>query len=487
MRYFLKSSYSSNSCPYLSKLHDMYFCKGGDGSVSFVKPAAPLPPADHTKSWQQINDKNQGQVAPNPWGTINSAITPWPSLGSVRTRPRNPTNQLSNANQTRDWVRPNSPTNPGTLTPNSGRNVGVDLSYGPNAQNINYGLKPNQNVGVALSYGISSNANVSTQNPVLGRPQAPAPTQSARSSPSLNGAGKDSQLTGASPPTRPTQPGASSSGSGRDGQPAQIPPITQPPTGSSSLKPGQTQTESSQSDDDELREFSEALLKKDTNNAAKYVTINYQGKTTSRSTKDEAPQKWVSSSRRLVVCLTRFSFQVDDYTKRSVRNSQRVQDVVTAQQLHPGHHRQRARDPAGEIRRKLLPRHDLTDASHAARQELLGTERWVWSSSSPRETERVLPGKISKDPNDFKQKLKEIWFNTYSRGGGRIGSSGFEHVFLAEIKKNAVSGLHNWLYFNDAEVKGTANYLGYMHKIDLGNVSAVWNLGVVVWQYQTIF
>jgi hypothetical protein len=41
--------------------------------------------------------------------------------------------------------------------------------------------------------------------------------------------------------------------------------------------------------DDELREFSESLLNKDVNNAAKYVTINLQSKTTSRSERDEAP------------------------------------------------------------------------------------------------------------------------------------------------------------------------------------------------------
>lgn len=41
--------------------------------------------------------------------------------------------------------------------------------------------------------------------------------------------------------------------------------------------------------DDELREFSEALLKKDVNNAMKYVTVNLQGKTISRSSVDEAP------------------------------------------------------------------------------------------------------------------------------------------------------------------------------------------------------
>lgn len=57
----------------------------------------------------------------------------------------------------------------------------------------------------------------------------------------------------------------------------------------------------------------------------------------------------------------------------------------------------------------------------------------------------------------------------YSRGQGKIGSSGFEHVFLAEIKNFDISGLHNWLYFHDAEAKNEANYLGYLKKIELKN------------------
>lgn len=42
--------------------------------------------------------------------------------------------------------------------------------------------------------------------------------------------------------------------------------------------------------DIELQTLSEELLKKDTNNAAKYLTINYQDKTTSQSTNDNALQ-----------------------------------------------------------------------------------------------------------------------------------------------------------------------------------------------------
>jgi hypothetical protein len=40
----------------------------------------------------------------------------------------------------------------------------------------------------------------------------------------------------------------------------------------------------------ELQTFTDELLKKDINNAAQYVRINYQGRTKSSSTRDEAPE-----------------------------------------------------------------------------------------------------------------------------------------------------------------------------------------------------
>ncbi|KAJ4437597.1 hypothetical protein ANN_17742 [Periplaneta americana] len=42
--------------------------------------------------------------------------------------------------------------------------------------------------------------------------------------------------------------------------------------------------------DKELQAFTEELLKKDVNNAAQHIQINYQGHTKSSSTSDEAPQ-----------------------------------------------------------------------------------------------------------------------------------------------------------------------------------------------------
>lgn len=83
----------------------------------------------------------------------------------------------------------------------------------------------------------------------------------------------------------------------------------------------------------------------------------------------------------------------------------------------------------------------------------------------------IKKGRIQNDPGSFKDKLYELWFTPYPRGSGHISSSGFEHVFAAEIKNRQISGLHNWIYFHEEEAKNNANYLGYLHKIDLGDVS----------------
>lgn len=63
----------------------------------------------------------------------------------------------------------------------------------------------------------------------------------------------------------------------------------------------------------------------------------------------------------------------------------------------------------------------------------------------------------------------------YSRAPGKIGSSGFEHVFMNEIKNNSIGGLHNWVWFYHKEGQtGTMHdidYKGYMKSELLGDVS----------------
>nr|CAD7447753.1 unnamed protein product [Timema bartmani]CAD7461765.1 unnamed protein product [Timema tahoe] len=54
----------------------------------------------------------------------------------------------------------------------------------------------------------------------------------------------------------------------------------------------------SQVNDQDLQTFSETLLNKDVNNAAQYITINYQSKTRSRDNIDKAPQPLLTINRK---------------------------------------------------------------------------------------------------------------------------------------------------------------------------------------------
>lgn len=77
---------------------------------------------------------------------------------------------------------------------------------------------------------------------------------------------------------------------------------------------------------------------------------------------------------------------------------------------------------------------------------------------------------MSPDPKTHRDLLKEIWFTQYSRGNGKIGSSGFEHVFVNEVKNDTLIGLHNWVYFYDEEKAGRLDYKGYINQLDMGTV-----------------
>jgi poly(U)-specific endoribonuclease len=71
----------------------------------------------------------------------------------------------------------------------------------------------------------------------------------------------------------------------------------------------------------------------------------------------------------------------------------------------------------------------------------------------------VLKGLAPADKNEFRDQLNEIWFGLYRRET-QNDSSGFEHVFLGEIKNDEVTGLHNWIQLYDEERRNKLNYLG---------------------------
>ena len=71
----------------------------------------------------------------------------------------------------------------------------------------------------------------------------------------------------------------------------------------------------------------------------------------------------------------------------------------------------------------------------------------------------VVPASLS----GFKKLLQKIWFDLYRRNrNGRNDSSGFEHVFVGEIKDGKVSGMHNWIQLYLEERKGDLDYQGYI-------------------------
>lgn len=74
------------------------------------------------------------------------------------------------------------------------------------------------------------------------------------------------------------------------------------------------------------------------------------------------------------------------------------------------------------------------------------------------------PDVVPEDRDEFLKLLYNIWFKLYTRerSGEGNDSSGFEHVFVGEIKNEKVSGFHNWIYFYHEEQKGNVDYRGYI-------------------------
>lgn len=68
---------------------------------------------------------------------------------------------------------------------------------------------------------------------------------------------------------------------------------------------------------------------------------------------------------------------------------------------------------------------------------------------------------VPEDTNEFIKLLYSIWFDLYRRETSR-DSSGFEHVFVGEVKDDKISGFHNWIQFYLEEKKGDLDYRGYV-------------------------
>lgn len=194
--------------------------------------------------------------------------------------------------------------------------------------------------------------------------------------------------------------------------------------------------------DEDLEKLSEALYIKDTNNANKYITLNLQKQTTSASTTDDAPQPL-------------FTVNPEAYQGSTIQRVISIYDNYKPETNVNEHI-----SPLQRQEESLLVDTFLSTNVMSAAMRFLADKE-----------------KIKKDYYEYKDTLRKLWFNLFSRGQGKIGSSGFEHVFMAELKKTdantEVVGLHNWIYYSKEESNGKADYNGYLKKVDLGDNASI--------------
>uniref|UniRef100_A0A2M3YZB4 Putative polyu-specific endoribonuclease n=1 Tax=Anopheles braziliensis TaxID=58242 RepID=A0A2M3YZB4_9DIPT len=186
--------------------------------------------------------------------------------------------------------------------------------------------------------------------------------------------------------------------------------------------------------DEELVALSELLFSKDSNSPSKFVTTNYQKQTSSFVNTDEAPNPFLTVDETKI-------YAIPTIEKMHALFNNYELDTMTNEHVTP-------------LEKK--EENDFVDAlltTNVMRQAMLFLQK---------------KGIVTADPKTHHDLLKTIWFTLYSRGNGKIGSSGFEHVFLNEVSNGTMIGLHNWLYVYDMEKSGRIDYKGYIKKMELG-------------------
>ncbi|XP_050449513.1 endoribonuclease CG2145-like [Cataglyphis hispanica] len=194
--------------------------------------------------------------------------------------------------------------------------------------------------------------------------------------------------------------------------------------------------------DEDLEKLSEALYIKETNNANSYIRVNLQKQTTSSNLMDQASQPLLTISPE--------AFQIPT-----------IESVLSIfDNYHLDTHMNEYISPSQRQEESLLVDTFLSTNVMSTAMRFLADK-----------------GFVRQDYYEYKDTLRRIWFNLFSRGQGKIGSTGFEHVFMAETKQvdsgTEILGLHNWIYFNAEEIKNRVDYLGYIKKTDLGNRGSI--------------
>ncbi|XP_017002381.2 endoribonuclease Arlr [Drosophila takahashii] len=200
------------------------------------------------------------------------------------------------------------------------------------------------------------------------------------------------------------------------------------------VRPGFQSSGNSVATDDEIRQLTEQLYTKETtNNQFGNVQVNLQGRTRSIDSADEAPNPLLSVDAKALESPT--------IAKMRLLFNNYEHDTLVNEHVTPNERKEE---------------NDFLDA--------------VMATPVMRQAMQFLQqkGVVGPDPKTHRDLVKELWFTQYSRGQGKIGSSGFEHVFVHEVKDGTIIGFHNWVYIGDEEKDGRFDYKGYMKEQDIG-------------------
>jgi len=184
--------------------------------------------------------------------------------------------------------------------------------------------------------------------------------------------------------------------------------------------------------DAELAELSHKLFADDIN-GVRDIVLNLQSPTSSGDRTDRAPLPLFSS------------LPIDAFTGPTIQALMALYDNYVAD---------------------VNVKETVTDEE---RQEDTAFLDAIMDTSVMKQAHQFLVSKQMADADEtrFREYLRTIWFGMYSRAKNVVGSSGFEHVFVGELK-NGISGLHSWVRYAMLEQLGELNYLGYTQQIQLG-------------------
>ncbi|KAM8704184.1 hypothetical protein ACLKA7_008736 [Drosophila subpalustris] len=187
---------------------------------------------------------------------------------------------------------------------------------------------------------------------------------------------------------------------------------------------------------DDVLSLSQALFAEESAPSEYLFKVNLQGKTSSSARDDRAS-------------LPLFELHNDLIAKNGNSTTALLQRLFNNYELDVG------------VAEQITPEHE---------QEQLDFLRAVMNTRVMKLSMRFLVRKeiVSDDYDEQLKLLQDLWFTPYSRGKGIVGSSSFEHVFLAELREHSVLGLHNWLYFAEQEQQGHVDYKGWLKRADTG-------------------